>query len=249
LVVVLAYLAWSGHSKPTAETAKEMWYTNTVERWHTNTVEKWFTNAMEISRTTTLTQPVTNEVIKEVPAKFSQLERRAAASGYKYLNAPSLEGASDVLYKTGPMAVEVNVSEGAANIVTETPAAIKKRAEEALRARNIPVAEKAPYRLRLNLNRLWATDVPGVCLLSSRLELRENVSAQRQSDVVACSGIVWSTATSKLVRSSNGADELNACIQEPIDKFCNDYLKAKDGEKTVEARLPAFPNDFLVEGK
>jgi hypothetical protein len=257
LVVVLAYLAWSGHNKPAEQTAKEMWYTNTVERWHTNTVEKSPADAMQISRSTTLVQPVTNtlvqtvtnEVIKEVPAKFSALEKRAASVGYKYLNAPSLENGSDALYKAGPIAVEVNVGAGAASVVTEKPEAIKSRMEAALRSRNIPVAEKGSYHLKLNLNRPWATDSPGVSLISSRLELRENVAAQRQSDVVACSGIVWSTSTSKLVRTFRGADEMDACIQEPLDKFCNEYLKAKEGEKTVEARIPAFPNDFLAEGK
>jgi len=248
LVVVLAYLAWSGHSKP-EQAAKEMWYTNTVERWRPNTVEKWFTNDLQISRTTTLTQPVTNEVIKEVPAKFSALERRAASVGYKYLNAPSLSNGSDTLYKAGPIAVEVNVSSSAANVLTEKPEAIKARMEASLRSRNIPVADNAPYHLKLNVNRPWATDLPGVSIISSRLELRENVAAQRQSDVIACSGIVWSTSTSKLVRNFHGAEELSTCIQEPLDKFCSDYRKAKEGEKTVEARIPAFPSDFLVEGK
>src|SRR5215468_6658855 len=114
-----------------------------------------------------------------------------------------------------------------------TSDAIKTTAEAGLRSKNIPIAEKAPYQLKLNVNRPWATDSPGVSLISSRLELRENVAAQRQSDVIACSGIVWSTSASKLVRSFHGAEELNACIQEPLDKFCNDYLKAKEGEKTV----------------
>jgi hypothetical protein len=249
LVVVLAYLAWSGHNKPAEQVVKEMWHTNTVDRWYTNTVEKWATNALSVSRTTTLTQPVTNEVIKEVPAKFSALERRAAAAGYKYLNAPALQNSSEALYKTGPIAVDVNVAPSAASVVSEKPEAIRSKMEAALRARNIPVAENAPYHLRLNVSRMWGTDVPGVSLVSSRLELRENVAAQRQNDVIACSGIVWSTSTAKLVRNFSGADDLNACIQEPLGRFCTDYLKAKDGEKTVEMHLPAFPNDFLVEGR
>ena len=161
LVLGLGYLALSNSKKPPVEVAKEMWHTNTVERWHSNSVE--------VSHTTTVMTPVTNEVVKEVvkevPARLSALERQAAVSGYNFINAPLLETTSERLYKANPITVDVSVSPSAAGMVTEDPASITKSIELALGSRNIPVAEKSPYHLSLNISRSWGTDVPGVGVL------------------------------------------------------------------------------------
>ena len=255
LVVVLAYFAISAGKKPATEVAKEMWYTNNVETWHTNTVERWHTNAVEVTRTTTLVKPVTNEVVKEVevvrevPAKHSALEKQAAVSGYNYINAPVLEKLSERLYKASPIAVDVSVAPSAANVVTEDAASIKKSIEAVLGSRNIQVGEKSPYHLSVNISKSWETDVPRVSLLVSKVELRENVVLTRQNDVIACPGVVWSAATSKLARAFNPAAEVEACIQESIDKFCNDYVEAIQAQKVLETRLPTMPHDFLAEGR
>ena len=248
LVVGLGYIAISGRRK-LGEQPEAMWRTNSVERWHTNTLELWRTNIVEVARTNIVVQPVTNEVIKEVPAKLSVVERRAATVGYKYINAPSLESGSDILYKTSPLSVDVYVDDVAAKILGEDANALRQTCEAFLGSRSILVAEKSPYHLSLNVSAAWRTDVPRVALFTSRLELKENVALQRQSDVIQCAGIVWSTATSRLLRTINMEQEVKRCIEEPLDKFCNDYLKAKEREKAVESRIPPIPNDFLSEGK
>jgi len=251
LVLCLGYLALSAHKKPETEMAKEMWYTNTVEKWQTNTVEKWFTNTLGVSRSTTVVEPVTNEVIKikEVPAKLSDLERRAATVGYKYINAPLLENSTDALYKASPLAVQVSLDESASKLVTEDRAAIKKQIEAVLQSRSIPVAEKSTHRLKLNIGGQWQTDVPDVSLLEYELELKEDVALQRQDDAIRCAGIVWRSLTYKLTREFNNAEDLNAALREAIGKFCDDYLKAKASEKMVESRIPSIPSDFLAGGR
>jgi len=91
--------------------------------------------------------------------------------------------------------------------------------------------------------------VPGVNLLVSKLELRENVVLKRQSEVIACLGVAWSKGTSKLARNFNLANEVKAAIQEAIDKFCDDYIEAGRAEKVAESLLPTMPHDFLAEGR
>jgi hypothetical protein len=247
LVVGLACLAWSFSRRP-AET-KETWYTNTVEKWFTNTVEKWQTNALEVSRTTTLVQPVTNEVIKEVPAKFSALERRAATTGFRYINAPSVDSGAGTLYKVSPIAVDVSIDRSVATLFAQDPASVRKQVESALRSRGIQVAEKSPYHLSLDISRLWTTDVPSVALVSSKLVLKEDVVLRRQRDLIKCSGVVWSTAASKLATGFDISEDVRASVREPLNRFCDDYLKAKDNQKAVESRIPPFPRDFLAQGR
>jgi len=249
LVLWLAYLVLFSSKKPAVEETKAMWHTNTVERWRTNTVEMWRTNNVGVEHTNTIVQTVTNEVIKEVPASLSPAERQAATVGYKYSKAPQVSDGSDSLYKAGPVAVEVHIDEDAATFLTEKPDAVKNKVELALRSRNIPVAETSPYRLNLDISAIWRTDVPQVAILRVRLDLKQNVALQRQSDIIECNGIVWSTATSRLIRAIYASQELKDCLQDPVDKFCNDYLKAKEREKEVESRIPALPQGFLSGGK
>jgi len=249
LVAWFAYLALFAAKKPGAEITKEMWYTNTVERWRTNTVEVWRTNTVGGERTNTVVQTVTNQVIKEVPASLSASERQVAALGYKYSHAPSVIDGSDTLYKASPVAVDVHIDESAATFLKENTDAVKNSVELSLRSRSILVAEKSPCHLKVNIAGTWRTDVPRVAILTLRLELRQNVALQRQGDIIECGGIVWSTETSKLVRTFNTTEELKTCLQEPVDKFCNDYLKAREREKEVGSRIPALPQDFLSGGK
>jgi hypothetical protein len=42
-------------------------------------------------------------------------------------------------------------------------------------------------------------------------------------------------------------EDLAAGVQEQIDKFCKDHLKAKETEKGLESRIPPMPNAFLPE--
>jgi hypothetical protein len=249
LVVWLGYLQLFRSGKPASEPVKEIWQTNTVERWHTNTVERWHTNTVnvEVLRTDTVLQTVTNEVIKEVPAKLSALERRAATAGYKFVNAPLLAKRSDPLYKASPLAVDVHIQESATGILSEGTDAVKKRIVSALSSRSIPVAEKSPYRLSLGISALWRTDAPSVALLMFKMELKENVALQRQGDIFQSAGIVWSTATSRLIRRVDTGEEVNNLMQDQLKQFCNDYLSAKEAEKDIESRIPPIPKDFLSE--
>ena len=154
LVLLLAYLALSGRIRFGGEAAQERWYTNTVEMWHTNTVEMWRTNTMDKWRTNAMEVApivVTNEVIKEVPAKLSAQTRQAAIAGYKYLNAPSLTENGAAFYKATPVAVDVALEPGAQRIVIEDPNVIRDRIKADLNSRGIQVAEKSPYHLNLDL--------------------------------------------------------------------------------------------------
>ncbi len=242
-VVVLACLLLFGRAKPAGEKPREMWYTNTVEAWHTNVVEKWRTNTIEVERPTTVT--VTNEIIKEVPAKLSELERQAAIVGYKYIQAPLLTNSCDALYKTSPLAVEVHITESAKHLLTGATGTIRKRAEDVLRSRSIPVAEESPYHLSLSIATLWETDLPRVALLVYRLELRGTASLERQNDIIKSAGSLWSTSTSQLVRTGSVMQDVSKSLQEQVGKFCQDYLDAKGKEKEIESRTPAIPADFL----
>jgi hypothetical protein len=248
-VVCIACLALSGCQKPAAEAPKELWHTNTVELWHTNTVENWRTNALEVVVTNTLVQVVTNEVTKEVPAKLSALEKRAGLVGYKQINAPSLASGSEALYKAGPFAVDVYARKGAAQLPGWDAQAVSKQIEDTLKSNNIPVAAASPAHLSLELTPVWATDVPRVALVMVRLELSEKVALDRQSDVVDCAGSVWSKAASKLIRTGGVSEDLKDAVQDQVDSFCRDFLKARDTEKAVQARILAVPDDFLSGGK
>ena len=275
LVIVLSLLVlWLGYlqlsrKKPISEPPREMWHTNTVavDQWHTNTVavNQWHTNTMNLWRTNTLTlnqwhtntvelwhtntvvQNFTNEIVKEVPAQLSPAARDAATIGYRYLNAPLAANASDALYKAGPIAVEVNMAACDRSLAAENTALVKKNAEAALRSRNIAIGESSPHRLSITIAPVWNTDVPKVAIMAFRLDLKEKTVLQRQNDLVRFNSILWSSAGSSLVRKVSVEEDLTAGVQEQIDKFCKDYLKAKETEKGLESRIPTMPNGFLPE--
>jgi len=247
VIVWLAYLAFFSSRKGADGKPVELWHTNTVAVWHTNniTAERWHTNTIELVRTNTILQPVTNEVIKEVAARLSEQERQAAIAGFRFLHAPTAVSGPAALYKASPIAVEVTIDESAKKLVADDKDAVRKRIEATLKAQNIPVAEKSPYRLSLAIEQLWSTDVPRVALLGLRLELRENAVLQRSGDVIQSAGEAWSSATPRLVRIPNASEELKTAVDEVVNKFCADYLKAKDNEKDLESRVPGIPADFL----
>jgi hypothetical protein len=253
LVVFLAYFALKkggtpGGEQPFEKQPIEITRTNTVESWHTNTVERWRTNTVEVWRTNRVVEVVTNEVVKEVPAKLSELEIRTATVGYQYLNAPVLTNRADTLYKASPLAVGVSMDATVRNMLGED-AGVKASIERALRAQAIPVAEKSPYHLSVDIAVSWTTDVPGVRLCALSAELKESVAVRRQNDVVAGAGVVWRAAIFKLLRTDNGAEDARNAIQALLDKFGGDYRRAKESEKEVESRIPAVPPEFLSQGK
>ncbi len=251
LVLLLGYLQFFG-KKPATETVAndkpaENWHTNSVVMWQTNTIERWQTNTVQVMCTNTVVQPVTNEVIKEVAAKLTPAERQAATVGYKYMKAPTLADGSDSLYKVSPISVSVAVDESARSILGGDTSSLSKKIEEVLRARNVPVAAGSPYSLRLTVGSSWRTDVPRTALLNYRLELTQNVALQRQDDLVQCGGTVWSTGSSQLARTVNAVEDVSLGLEQPLEKFCKDYLSAKQKEKELESKIPALPSDFLSE--
>jgi len=249
LVVILGILALTGRTKPTEPSVVERWQTNTVERWQTNVVEMWRTNTLEIQRGSVLKEIVTNEVIKPVPAKLTAGERQAATLGYMYINAPSIDDQTYALYQASPVALEVTADRSATNPFIARPETIKQKIEEALRSQGIPLAEKSPYKLSLRMDAVWTASLPGVALVTSRLELKDNVVVKRQDAVLRYAGTLWDTSTSRLVRTGGSQGELDACVKDVTDKFCRDYQKAKENAKEVESRLPKVPSDFLAEAQ
>lgn len=244
LVLVLAYFAFRKNSAetPPATTAEAV-HTNTLEMWHTNSIERWRTNSEFI--TNTVVQTLTNEVIKEVPARLSGDEKNAGIVGYKYLHAPTLENASDALYKLGPVATDVFVDAGTSSALEVTTDDLKKKVENALRSQNIEVTEKSPHVLRVNLSPLWRMSDPRVALVRCRVDLKDSAAVQRQNDIVKVDGIVWTTTTSQFVRTINISQGVVSCLQDSLDKFCNDYREAQEKQKEIESRIPKIAPDFL----
>jgi hypothetical protein len=251
LVVVLGILALTGRTKPTAAEPNvvERWQTNTVDRWQTNVVELWRTNTVEVARNSVLRETVTNEVIKPVPAKLSASERQAATLGYMYINAPSIDDQTYALYQASPVTLEVTVDRSASNVFTAGPETIKKKLENDLSSQGIPLAQKSPYKLNLKMDAVWVASLPSVALVTSSLELKDNVVVKRQEAVLQYPGTLWNASTSRLVRTGGLQGELDACLRDVADKFCRDYLKAKENAKEVESRLPKLPSDFLAEAQ
>ena len=250
LVVVLGILALTGRTKQTAEpSVVERWQTNTLDHWQTNVVELWRTNTVEVQRNSVLKETVTNEVIKPVPAKLSASERHAATLGYMYINAPSIDDQTYALYEASPVALEVTVDRSATNAFMAAPDTIKRKIEEALSSQGIPLAEKSPYKLNLRIDAVWTASLPSVALVTSKLELKDNVVVKRREAVLQYTGTLWNASTSRLVRTGGVQGELDACLKDLTDKFCRDFLKAKETAKEVEARLPKLPSDFLAEAQ
>lgn len=245
LILWLGYLQLSRPGKLASEPPQDRWHTNTVELWHTNTVSLRPTNMVELWRTNTVVQNFTNEVVKEVAAQLSPAAKQAATAGFKYLNAPLSASSSDALYRVSPIAVEVVMNAFDTSLAAEDADTVRKHVEGILQARSIPIAENSPYRLKLTITPLWRSGVPRVALLTFQLDLKESVALQRQDDVIRCDGIVWSTVGSKLVRTPQMAEELKATLPEQLDKFCKDYLKAKETEPDVKSRMVPVPNDLL----
>ena len=250
LVLVLGYFAFrkSAPETPptnTAETPRPS--PATVEMWHTNSVERWRTNTEFL--TNTVVQTVTNEVIKEVPARLSDDEKQAGIVGYKYLHAPTVENAGDALYKLGPIATDVFVDAGTSTALGVTTDDLKKKVEDALRSRSVDVTEKSPHVLRVNLSPLWSMSDPRVALVRCRLDLKDVAAVRRQDDIIKVDGIVWTTTTAKFVRTINMPEGVGSCLQDALDKFCNDYREAQEKQKDIENRLPKIAPDFLSGGQ
>jgi hypothetical protein len=188
---------------------------------------------------------VTNEVIKEVPARLSAQEKQAGVAGVKYLNAPVLVEAGSELYKASPIAVEAQLDASATKILKAGPDAVRPTVEATLGSRNIPVAAHSPHQLRLAISGAWQTDVPRVAGLLFTLELREKVALQRGSDQVKCPAAVWSTRSVRLIRTVNTSEELKQAVKDTVARFGDDYAKSKESEQEVDARLPAIPPVFL----
>lgn len=247
LVVVLAYLAFSKHNKP--EEASPVTTTASApsaaaEQWRTNNVDRWFTNTVTITNTV-VEPPVTNEVVKEVPAKLSAAERQAATTGYRHIHSPTLENASDALYKIEPVAVEVYADPSALSLLGENADQIRNNVEGVLRSHNIAAAEKSPHVLRIGLSPQWKMSDPRVALVRCKVDLKEPALVERQKDFIKCDSIVWSTSNAKFVRTINMSDGVDQCVQECVDRFINDCREAKDKEKQLEARVAKVPADFL----
>ncbi len=242
LVVVFAFL-WLSGKKSGGEQSKEIWHTNVVQVWHTNIVEG-LTNIVRVERTNTVVKTVTNVVTKQVPAKLAAQEKQAGAAGAKYLKAPSVAEGVTALYKASPVAVEAHIDGGATNLVTEGVVALRKEVETVLGSRNIRVSANSPYQLVLRVSGSWITDTPRVALLSLRLELRETVALQRQNDIVKCPAAVWGTTLHRLVRTIDTSEEVEKAVEDTVQRFCDDFTKAKESEKKVESRLPTVPRVF-----
>jgi hypothetical protein len=243
LVVLFAFLWLSGRKK--AAEPGEMWRTNIVQVFQTNTVDSGPEKIVQVERTNTIVQTVTNVVVKEVPVRLSAQEQQAGVAGVKYLKAPSLAEGSTALYKASPVVVEMHVNTTATNIVTDRPADLKKTVEAALSSRDIPVTASGPYRLSLHVSGSWVTDMPMVAVLSFRLELLETVALQRQSDIIKCPAAVWSTTLVRMVRTVNTSEEVKKAVQDTVERFCDDFATAKDGQQKVESRLPTVPQVFV----
>lgn len=250
LVLVLGYFAFRKNppeTPPTTTVENPRPTPTTVEMWHTNSVERWRTNTEFL--TNTVLETVTNEVVKEVPARLSGDEKLAGVVGYKYLHAPALENASDALYKLGPVATDVFVDAGTSTALGVTTDDLKQKVENALRSRNVEIAEKSPHVLRVNLSPLWRMSDPRVALVRCRLDLKDVAAVQRQDDIIKVDGIVWTTTTSKFVRTINMPEGVGSCLQDSLDKFCNDYREAQDKQKDIESRIPKISPDFLSGGQ
>lgn len=243
LVIGLAYLAFRNTPQETPNPGKPTQSPlSPAEMWHTNVVERWRTNTETI--TNTIVQPVTNEVVKEVPARLSTTDRQAAFVGYKYMHAPVLEDASDALYKVGPVAIDLYIDAGSANVLGENMDALRNKIEGDLQARNVPFKDESPHHLWVSVSPRWRMSDPQVALVSCTAELRETAALQRQGDIVQRPSTVWSTSTSKFVRTMNMAEEVDKCVQDQINKFCDDYHRAKDREKEIQSKIPAVPAGF-----
>jgi hypothetical protein len=250
LVLVLGYFAFRKNpaETPPANTAETPHPTpSTVEMWHTNSIERWRTNTEFI--TNTVVQTLTNEVVKEVPARLSGDEKQAGIVGFKYLHAPTVENASDALYKLGPVATDVFVDAGTSSALGVTTEDLKKKVQDALRSRNVEVTENSPHVLRVNLSPLWKMSDPRVALVRCRLDLKDVAAVQRQNEIIKVDGIVWTTTSSKFVRTINMAEGVGSCLQDSLDKFCNDYREAQEKQKDIENRLPKIAPEFLSGGQ
>jgi len=221
------------------------WYTNTLDLWHTNTVVQRETNTVEMWHTNTVVQNLTNEVIKEVAAQLSPTAKQAVTAGFKYLNAPISAGGIEALYGVSTVAVDVVMNGLDQGLTAEHADTVRKSAEGILRDRSIPISGTSPHRLVVTINPLWKSDVPRVAIIACRLDLKENVAIQRQGDVIRSDGIVWSTADAKLVRTFQMEEELKTAVQDQLEKFCSDYLKAKETEGDVKSRIVPMPQDLL----
>lgn len=252
LLLIVGWLAYelvAGRERSGAPQPAELWHTNAVEVWHTNTIDVWHTNTVEAPLTNTVVQTVTNVVTKEVPASLTALQRKAATTGYKYLNAPQITNPTDALYKASPLALSVDVAPNAAQVLKEDANSLRQTMSRILSSLGIPVAQDSPYHLRLRLSAPWRTDVPNVQLIDYRLELNQTVAAQRQDDLLRMRGTLWSSDLTKLVNLSYLPEDADSDLQQLLDQFKTAYQKAKADEQSVSAQLPTIPSDFLPEGK
>jgi hypothetical protein len=222
-----------------------LWHTNTLDLWHTNTVVQWETNTVEMWHTNIVVQNFTNEVVKEVAAQLSPAAKQAVTAGFKYLNAPLSTGDSEALYGVNTVGVDVVLNGFDQSLIAEHADTVRKSAESILQDRCIPISVKSPHRLVVTVTPLWKSDVPRVAIVACRLDLKERAAVQRQGDVIRCDGIVWSTEGSKLVRTFQMTEELKTAVQEQLDKFCHDYLKAKATEEDVKSRIVPMPQDLV----
>lgn len=245
LVGWLAYVAVSSREKPGTPQPEELWHTNTVEVWHTNSIDVWHTNTVAAPQPNPTTQTVTNEVVREVPAKLTPTEIQAADLGYKYIHAPTIENRAEALYQASPLAVEVDVAPNTAAVLNQDASAFRKTVESILNSHGIQVAAQSQYHLVLRVNTLWRTDVPRVELVGYRLDLRQTVTAQRQDDLLKLPATIWSAATAKLVNLGYMPDDAQAVLQDLLDKFVADYQKTQAAQQSLGSRLPTIPSDFL----
>jgi len=243
LVIGLGYLAFRNRPQETPNPGKPVQSPlSPAENWHTNVVEQWRTNTEIV--TNVVLQPVTNEVVKEVPARLSTTDRDAAVLGYKYLHAPVLDDASDILYKVGPVAIDLYIDASSANILGENMDEMRNKIAGDLQARNVPFKDESPHHLWVSVNPRWRMSDPQVALVSCTVELKETAALQRGADMVKRPCTVWLNSTSRFVRTMNLADEVDKCVQDQVNKFCDDYLRAKEREKEIQARMPSVPAGF-----
>src|SRR5262249_45451189 len=122
---------------------------------------------------------------------------------------------------------------------------LKKKVDNALRSQNVEVTENSPHTLRVNLSPLWRMSDPRVALVRCRVDLKDIAAVLRQNDIIKVDGIVWTTTSSRFVRTINMPEGVGECVQDSLDKFCKDYREAQEKQRDIESRLPKIAPEFL----
>jgi hypothetical protein len=173
---------------------------------------------------------IPKEVIKEVkvPAELSEPQKLAIDFADRYISAKTVESVHEAFYKLDSVRVEVQVSEGIEQVLSEDR--VRNKFELILRKSGLKLDEDARAYVRVSVEGLWQKD-QNFLVYTIKTELKEYVVIGRKGDFRRFPATLWFDGSYGFAGKKVAEEEVLGVVEELGETFANKFLAEKDKSK------------------